>query len=80
MKVEWCNIKTAIPTHGQIVLGVVSLPDDWGGGRIIANVQFVGNEFLGEFLWQGRFSVAVSHWAEPVEMPEEIWSQEEVEL
>lgn len=76
MKVDWKKVGTGegeeLPASGsRPVLGFVTLPEHLGGGRIVAQVIFSGNEFMYEFLWQGRYSVYCSHWAEPIEMPEE---------
>ena len=70
-EVEWFKPEDKLPPSGSPVLAFVTLPDEMGGGRIVAQVVFRGNDFLHEFLWQGRFSMHVSHWAEPIAIPSE---------
>lgn len=60
-----------MPRDGQVVLARIVWPEllqgeKWG----IAQVEFLGNDFCGEFVLAGRWSVCATHWTQAIGEPE----------
>lgn len=56
---EWNDAESETPVDGQLIIGRIKLPT---GELTTALLSFQGNDFCGDFVLGGRFSVYCSHW------------------